>query len=77
MEYSALRSGQHILRYHIGAISTNSKQIYSGIIDAFLTSIRNRIEPPITGIDGRNTLACLEAAWRSSENGTWQQVDLI
>jgi predicted dehydrogenase len=64
-------------RYHIGSISTNAKQLSSEIIDAFLTAIKNRTEPPITGIDGRNTLACLEAAWRSSECGAWQQVDLI
>jgi predicted dehydrogenase len=63
-------------RYHIGAISTNTNQLSSGIIDAFITSVVNRTEPPVSGMDGRNTLACLEAAGISSESGTWQKVDL-
>ncbi len=63
-------------RYHVGGISTNTKQISSGIIDAFVTSVKERTEPPVTGLDGRNTLACLEAAGKSSESGLWQKVDL-
>lgn len=64
-------------RYHIGAISTNTKQVGSGIIDAFLYTIKNQTEPPISGLDGRNTIACLEAAEKSSRTGTWQLVHLI
>lgn len=62
--------------YHVGAISTNANQLSSGIIDAFLAAVADRTEPPVTGLDGRNTLACLEAAGISSEKATWQKVDL-
>lgn len=63
-------------RYHVGAMSTNTKQLNSGIIDAFIAAVKERTMPPVTGIDGRNTLACLEAAGKSSLHGTWQLVDL-
>ncbi|MHB8129369.1 MAG: Gfo/Idh/MocA family protein [Mobilitalea sp.] len=62
--------------YRVGAISTNRNQMNSGIIDAFITSVKERTEPLVSGLDGRNTLACLEAAGKSSESGTWQKVDL-
>lgn len=63
-------------RYQIGAISTNANQLNSGIIDAFLKAIIEGIKPPVSGRDGRNTLACLEAAVRSSAEGKWEKVDL-
>jgi predicted dehydrogenase len=64
-------------RYHAGAISTNMKQLSSGIIDAFVKSVIKRTDPPVTGLDGINTLACLEAAGKSSISGTWQKVELF
>ncbi len=63
-------------RYQAGAISTNANQLGSGIIDAFVEAVLHRTEPPVSAVDGRNTLACLEAAGRSSASGTWQKVDL-
>ena len=63
-------------RHHVSPMSTNTNQLSSGIIDAFIRSIADGTEPPVTGIDGRNTLACLEAAIKSSELGTWVRVEL-
>lgn len=63
-------------QYHAGGISTNQNQLASGIIDAFIHTILTGEEPPVTGLDGRNTLACLEAAKKSSELGVWTTVDL-
>lgn len=40
-------------------MSTNTNQLSYGIIDAFIRSIADGTEPPVTGIDGRNTLAAL------------------
>ena len=57
-------------------MSTNTNQLSFGIIDAFIRSIADGTEPPVTGIDGRNTLVCLEAAIKSSELGTWVRVEL-
>jgi predicted dehydrogenase len=53
------------------------KQLSSGIIDAFVKSVIKRTDPPVTGLDGINTLACLEAAGKSSISGTWQKVELF
>jgi predicted dehydrogenase len=63
-------------RHHVSQMSTNTNQLSSGIIDAFLKTILEGGEPPVTGLDGRNTLACLEAAQKSSATGTWIEVDL-
>lgn len=63
-------------RYQTGAISTNTRQLRSGIIDAFVQSVVEHTTPPVTWLDGYNTLACLEAAGISSTNGTWQKVAL-
>ena len=63
-------------RHHVSPMSTNANQLSSGIIDAFVETILRGGEPPVTGLDGRNTLACLEAAKKSSAAGTWVKVDL-
>lgn len=66
-----------VTRYQSGAISTNTRQLSSGIIDAFVQSVIERTTPPVTWLDGYNTLACLEAAGKSSISGTWQTVDIF
>lgn len=64
-----------VARYQVGAISTNVRQLSSGIIDAFINSVIRRTAPPVSGLDGINTLACVEAAGKSAASGIWQQVD--
>ena len=63
-------------RHHVSRMSTNDNQLSSGIIDAFIETILTGGEPPVTGLDGRNTLACVEAAKKASAAGTWVEVDL-
>ncbi len=63
-------------KYQVSGISTNTHQLPSGIIDAFIKTILQGGEPPVTGLDGYNTLACLEAAGSSSRSGSWVNVNL-
>ena len=56
-------------RHHVSPMSTNANQLSSGIIDAFVETILRGGEPPVTGLDGRNTLACLEAAKKILRGG--------
>jgi len=68
-----LRDGTNV-RHHVSPMSTNTNQLKSGVIDAFVKTVINKTQPPVTGIDGKNTLACLEAARKSSETGEWQHL---
>ena len=63
-------------RHHVSSMSTNTNQLSSGIIDAFVDTVLNGTVPPVTGLDGRNTLAALEAARKSSAKKSWVKVDL-
>ena len=63
-------------RHHVSPMSTNTNQLSSGIIDAFVDTVLNGTVPPVTGLDGRNTLAALEAARKSSAKKSWVKVDL-
>jgi predicted dehydrogenase len=57
------------IRYRLGAIQTNDKQINSGVIDAFVQSIITNTPPPITGLDGLNVLRVIQAAAQSAQQG--------
>lgn len=61
-------------RFHVGRISTNSAQLRSGVIDAFVGCIVSGGAPPVSALDGFNTLACLEAAEASARSGQWTEV---
>lgn len=56
--------GEEVL-YKVGEIQTNDRQTNSGVIDAFVDSIRRVVAPPITGEDG---LAGLEVVWAAAES---------
>lgn len=62
------------VKYHVGAISTNANQLASGVIDEFVSSILERRKPIVTGIDGHNTLAVLEAGIQSAKEERWVKV---
>ncbi len=64
-----------IVKYHIGAISTNAKQLRSGVIDEFIAAIVEKRSPLVTGVDGHNTLAVITAGLRSSAEGRWLDVE--
>jgi len=63
-----LRDGS-VERYKVGAISTNEKQLASGVIDAFIHSIRTNTPPSISGEEGAKSLAVILAAMESQETG--------
>jgi predicted dehydrogenase len=63
-----LRDGT-VERYKVGAISTNTKQEKSGIIDAFVDSIVSKKPPLITGEEGMKSLQVILAAFESQEKG--------
>lgn len=52
--------------YNVGAISTNEKQVGSGVSEAFVKSILSKTPPEISGEEGykalKIVLACLESA---------------
>ena len=62
------------VKYQVGAISTNQKQLKSGIIDDFVESIRTGRAPTVTGVDGHNTLAVIVAANQSAKERRWVDV---
>lgn len=69
-----MRDGVRV-KYSVGAIQTNQNQTKSGVIDEFVDALREGREPIVTGIDGHNTLAVIQAAMRSSEAGTWVDIE--
>ena len=62
-------------KYNVGAISTNAKQVRSGIIDEFIASILENRSPIVTGCDGHNTLAVIVSAMESYKQGRWLEVE--
>lgn len=63
------------VKYQVGAISTNQKQLKSGIIDDFVDSIITGRQPTVTGKDGHNTLAVIVAGKKSAAERRWLQVE--
>ena len=63
------------VKYQVGAMSTNTKQLKSGIIDDFIDSIITGREPTVTGRDGHNTLAVLTAGKKSAQERRWLKVE--
>jgi UDP-N-acetylglucosamine 3-dehydrogenase len=57
-------------RYTVGAISTNTNQLSSGVIDAFIQCILSGTSPSISGEEGLKSLnvilACLESAEKNA-----------
>lgn len=63
------------VKYQVGAISTNEHQLRSGVIDEFVDAILQGRSPIVTGVDGHNTLAVIEAGVRSAKEQQWVQVE--
>ena len=68
-----MRDGTTV-KYHVGSISTNLNQLASGVIDEFVSAIIENRKPIVTGIDGHNTLAVIEAGIASSNQKEWIEV---
>lgn len=56
-------------RYKTGAMSTNEKQVRSGVSDMFLNSILTKTKPPIDGMEGYKSLDVILSAFESSASG--------
>ncbi len=62
--------------YEVGKLQTNESQTSSGVIDAFVSSILNDTEPPVTGEEGRRSLAVILACLKSSDTKAFAQVEI-
>ncbi len=69
-----LRDGTRV-KYQVGTISTNTRQLKSGIIDDFVDSIVTGRQPTVTGKDGHNTLAVIVAGKKSAAQRRWLKVE--
>lgn len=56
-----------VQRYNMGAMSTNTGQTHSGVIDSFIYSILTKTPPAITGDEGMKSLKVILAALESAE----------
>lgn len=66
---------QTTVKYHVGGVSTNANQQFSGVIREFASSIAEGRRPLVTGVDGHNTLAVIDAGVRSAREKTWVDVE--
>jgi len=64
-----LRDGS-VEKHKVGGISTNEKQLASGVVDAFVESILTKTPPAISGEEGAKSLAVILAAMESQAQGT-------
>lgn len=69
-----LRNGS-VEKYKVGAMATNEKQTFSGVIDAFVESIVTKTPPLITGEEGRRSLNVILAAFESQSTGRSIKLD--
>ncbi|MCR8659501.1 Gfo/Idh/MocA family protein [Paenibacillus endoradicis] len=63
-----LRDGT-VTKYQTGEMSTNEKQVTSGVIEKFIESIVNDTVPAVTGEEGRASLKVILDAFESQETG--------
>lgn len=63
-----LRDGT-VNKYQPGAISTNEKQVTSGVVERFIESIVNNTEPEVNGEEGRKSLKVILSAFESQATG--------
>ncbi|MUT67580.1 Gfo/Idh/MocA family protein [Paenibacillus sp. NEAU-GSW1] len=68
-----LRNGT-VERHKVGAISTNEKQLASGVVEAFIDAIVNNTTPEVTGEEGRKSLAVILSAFESQATGKFVKV---
>jgi UDP-N-acetylglucosamine 3-dehydrogenase len=61
------RTDGTVQKYEVGAISTNTGQTHSGVIDSFIYSILTDTPPAISGEEGMKSLKVILAALESAE----------
>jgi len=67
------RNGEREL-HKVGEMSTNTKQVASGIIDAFTQSIANKTPPAIDGMEGYRSLDVILTAMEAAKTGTTMKI---
>lgn len=63
--------------YKLGGISTNVRQIRSGVIDAFIDSIINNKPPEVSGEDGYEALKIVLACLKSAKERQWITIEAL
>jgi UDP-N-acetylglucosamine 3-dehydrogenase len=63
-----LRDGT-VEKFNPGEISTNTKQVTSGVIDTFINSITSKTPPSISGEEGLKSLQVILSAFESQRTG--------
>ncbi len=61
-------------RYVVGAMSTNEKQLPSGVVDSFTDCIINRRKPTIDGEEGLRALTVILTAIEASKEGVTKKI---
>lgn len=69
-----LRDGT-VNKYQTGEISTNEKQVTSGVIERFVDCIVNDTVPAVSGEEGRASLKVILDAFKSQETGQFVKVN--
>ena len=69
------RTGQKE-RYVVGAVSTNTRQVGSGIIDSFTDSILTGRKPAIDGVEGYRAMNVIVTAMEAAKQGKMLPVSL-
>ncbi len=70
-----LKSGQKE-RYAVGAVATNTRQVSSGVVDAFVESIRTKTKPRIDGDEGFKALSVIVTSIEAAKEGRIKKVPL-
>ncbi len=68
------RNGQEE-QYKVGAVSTNTKQVGSGIADMFITALLADKKPLIDGMEGYKCLDIILTAMEAAEAGTMKKIE--
>ncbi len=63
-------------RYVVGEMSTNDKQVASGIIDAMTTSVLTKRKPAIDGVEGYRAMNIIVTAMEAAKTGRFKAVSL-
>ncbi len=60
--------------HQVGAVSTNTRQVASGIIDSFTDSIIKRRKPQIDGLEGYRALDIILTAMEAAKTGRFKKI---
>ena len=62
--------------HKVGAMSTNTKQVASGVIDAFTKSILSSTPPEIDGLEGLKSLDVILTAQEAAREGKTMKIEI-